>query len=83
MNDEEKKKLWETVCKDIEREVEKTYLNIPISKRIQLGVEPVANGKFQDSESYDRNRWLVCYINLMVWQKRAKTLFNQTHVFED
>lgn len=78
-----KEEMWDQVCKEVEEEVEKSYLNIPIGKRKQLGVEPNKDGKFDDPESYDRNRWLVCYINLLEWQKKAKHLFNIQNAFKD
>ena len=67
--------VWESICRDVERNVEKKYLSIPIGKRNQLGVEPESTGKFSSSESYDRNRWLVCYISLLEWQKKARQMF--------
>ena len=81
--DSEKEQMWNSICEDVEREVENTYLSIPIGKRKQLGVEPDKNGRFSDPESYDRNRWVVCYINLLHWQRKARMLFNQQYVFSD
>jgi len=82
-DNEQKAKLWQNILSDVEREVKDTFLQIPVSKRKQLGVEPNPDGKFQDPDTYDRNRWLVCYINLMVWQKKANMLFNIAHAFEE
>jgi len=72
---------WELICDEVAVNVEKTYLNIPIGKRKQLGIEPGKDGKFADVESYDRNRWVVCYINLLEWQKKAQQLLSMQHVF--
>ena len=83
MTDEEKEKAWKSICQEVEKSVEKSYLNIPIGKRIQLGVEPGEDGKFADPDSYDRNRMMVCYISLLEWQKKARQIFSSQFVFKD
>lgn len=69
-----KEEKWMQICKEVDKRVEEEYFKIPIGKRKQLGVEPNKNGSFNDSETYDRNRWLVCYINLLEWQKMTKSM---------
>ena len=83
MNENDKQKKWDAICDEVAKSVERTYLSIPLGKRKQLGVEPDKSGKFPDSDSYDRNRWMVCYISLMEWQKQARMLFNQQFIFSD
>ncbi|MBM89178.1 MAG: hypothetical protein CMQ41_12455 [Gammaproteobacteria bacterium] len=83
MNKDEKEKLWNSICSEVEKEVERTYLDIPVEKRRQLRIEPDKDGKFSDVDTYDRNRLVVCYISLIEWQKRAKLLFGQQFVFKE
>ena len=82
MKKDKLEKVWESICQEVERNVEKSYLNIPIGKRKQLGVEPDRKGKFSDKENYDRNRWLVCYISLLEWQKKAWQIFAAENRFD-
>lgn len=81
MKKAEQDEMWDAICADVTKKVEQTYLNTPLAKRNQLGVEPDNTGKFADPDSYDRNRWMVCYISLLEWQRKARMLFNQQHTF--
>jgi hypothetical protein len=83
MKKDEQEKMWDAICNDVAKNVEQTYLSIPQGKRNQLGVEPDKTGKFPDPDAYDRNRWVVCYISLLEWQRKARVLFNQQHVFSE
>jgi hypothetical protein len=83
MKEEQFEKLWNTICESVAKDVEKSYMSIPISKRNQLGVEPNGDGKFADVDAYDRNRWIVCYINVLEWQRHTKMLLKSQHVFDD
>lgn len=80
---EKNKEIWDAICRDVEKEVERVYRDIPLAKRRQLGVEPEKDGNFRDADAYDRNRMLVCYISLLQWQKRAYSLFAMERVFDD
>lgn len=75
MKKDKLEKIWESICQEVERNVEKSYASVPVAKRRQLGVEPDKDGKFSDPDSYDRNRWFVCYISLLEWQKKAWQIF--------
>jgi len=72
---EKMSKVWDGICQEVERNVQRTYLSIPLGKRKQLGVEPGKDGKFIDEDNYDRNRWMVCYINMLEWQRKAWQIF--------
>ena len=82
MNKEKLEKVWQSICDEVEMNVEKKYMSIPIGKRNQLGVEPNEHGNFNDVDSYERNRWLVCYISLLESQKKAWQIFSAENRFD-
>ena len=83
MKKEDLQKQWEMIRDDVEMRVKESYHGVPIGKRRQLGIEPKSDGSFEDVESYDRNRWFVCYLSLLQWKKRCYYMISMDKVFDD